>query len=249
MIVRIWLRLDSNRSLHHFLSIELPNNSKIIKGCGLSISYLPDRRTFDRRLKTISKDIKERISTMGNLFVCEDLVKPYMVATDTSLLRSKGKVWHRSSMMKEGIVPCSGIDTDARWGCSHTKEGWIFGYKLHMICNTEPYSRIIPLSADVTTANISDKPVYTDVVSCLSPEMLKEIHYMVADPGYDSKKLYDFSMDKRFQLVCLVKRYKNTPIERLKLVDFYESALGQVIYSRRKISIEPLIEHIKSTLE
>ena len=27
---------------------------------------------------------------------------------------------------------------------------------------------------------------------------------------------------------------------------FYESALGQAIYSRRRTSIEPLIEHIKS---
>jgi hypothetical protein len=30
------------------------------------------------------------------------------------------------------------------------------------------------------------------------------------------------------------------------LVDFYESALGQVIYSKRRTSIEPLIQHIKS---
>jgi hypothetical protein len=30
------------------------------------------------------------------------------------------------------------------------------------------------------------------------------------------------------------------------LLDFYESALGQTIYSKRRISIEPLIEHIKS---
>jgi len=34
--------------------------------------------------------------------------------------------------MKKGVVPRSGIDTDARWGFSHSK-GWIFGYKLHMI--------------------------------------------------------------------------------------------------------------------
>jgi hypothetical protein len=54
------------------------------------------------------------------------------------------------------------------------------------------------------------------------------------------------SLKKGFQLVCPVRKYKNTPVERLKLVDFYESALGQVIYSRRRISIEPLIEHIKS---
>ncbi len=73
-----------------------------------------------------------------------------------------------------------------------------------------------------------------------------KIHFMVADPGFNGKKLYDLSLKKGFQLVCPVKRYKNTPVERLKLVEFYESALGQIIYSRRRISIEPLIEHIKS---
>ena len=89
---------------------------------------------------------------MGNLFVFEGLVKPYVIAIDSALLKSKGKVWHKSSM-KKGIVPCSGIDTDARWGFSHTK-GWIFGYKLHMVSSTDS-SIIVPLSADVTTANVS----------------------------------------------------------------------------------------------
>jgi hypothetical protein len=32
----------------------------------------------------------------------------------------------------------------------------------------------------------------------------------------------------------------------LKLVDFYQSALEQVVYSKTSTSIEPLIEHIKS---
>jgi hypothetical protein len=226
--------------------LDLPYNKRIMKACGLSVSYLPppSRRTFDRRLKTISTDIRERIAVMGNLFVSEGIVKPYVVATDTALLKSNGHVWHKSSM-KEGIVPRSGIDTDAKWGRSRTK-GWLFGYKLHMICNTEPSSTIVPLSAYVTTANVSDKPVYLGVVSHLLPETLKNIHYVVADPGYYGKKLYDFSMDKGFQLVCPVRRYKNTSEERLKLVDFYESALGQIIYSKRRISIEPLIEHIKS---
>ena len=243
-IVRIWFRLDSNRSLYRFLSIELPNNRQILKACGLSLTYKPSRRTFDRRLKTIYTDIKEKISTMGNLFVIEGLVKPYVVATDTALLRSKGKVLHRSSI-KKGIVPRSGIDIDARWGRSRTK-GWVFGYKLHMICNTDPLSSVVPLSADVTTANVSDKPAYPDTVSSLLPETLERMHYMVADPGFDSQKLYNFSLRNQFQLICPVKRYKNTPVERLNLVDFYESALGQVVYYRRKISIEPLIEHIKS---
>ena len=37
--------------------------------------------------------------------------------------------------MKKGVVPRPGIDTDARWGYSHTK-GWIFGYKLHLTSTT-----------------------------------------------------------------------------------------------------------------
>jgi hypothetical protein len=116
-----------------------------------------------------------------------------------------------------------------------------------MICSTDPPSTIIPLSVDVTTANVSGKPVYPDLISYLSPEILKKIHFMVADPGFSGKKLYDLSLKKGFQLVCPVKRYKKTSKERLKLVDFYQSALEQVVYSKRSTSvIEPLIEHIKS---
>lgn len=245
----MWFRLDSNRSLHHFLSLDLPYNKRIMKACGLSIaeSYLPSRRTFDRRLKTVSSDIKGRIAAMGNLFVLEDFVKPYILAVDSTLLKAyKGKVWHASSM-KEGIVPRSGIDTDARWGFSHTR-GWIFGYKLHMVCSTD--SLIVPLFADVTTANIPDNQVYPELTSsspnCLSPEIIKKVHFMVADQGYDDQSLYESSMKRGFHLVCPVRRYRKTPEERLKLVDFYESSLGQIVYSKRGISIESLIEHIKA---
>ena len=51
----------------------------------------------------------------------------------------------------EKEVPRSGIDTDARWGYSHTKK-WVFGYKLHLTSTTSDL--IVPLTADVTTANI-----------------------------------------------------------------------------------------------
>ena len=71
---------------------------------------------------------------------------------------------------------------------------------------------------------------------------------MVADPGYDDKELYKYSKKVLgIELVCPVERYKSTSKKRLELVCFYESVLGQAtIYSQRRISIEPLIEHIKS---
>ena len=87
-VVRIWFRLDSNRALHDFLAMDCYSyNRKIMKACGLT--SLPDRRTFDRRLSTISVNIKEMISSMGNLFVNERLVDPYIVAIDSTLLRAK----------------------------------------------------------------------------------------------------------------------------------------------------------------
>ncbi len=45
-------------------------------------------------------------------------------AVDSTLMKAKGPVWHKS-YMKKGIVSCSGIDTDARWGYSRTKDGYL----------------------------------------------------------------------------------------------------------------------------
>jgi len=97
------------------------------------------------------------ISAMGCLFVTERLVvDPSITATDSTMIKAKGCVWHKSSMEK-GEIPCPGIDTDARWGYSHTK-GWIFGYKLHLTSTTGDL--IVPLTADVTTANVPDNRMY-----------------------------------------------------------------------------------------
>ena len=100
----------------------------------------------------------------------------------------------------------------------------------------------MPLSAGVTTANVQDNQVYGELASSLPSTTTKKTYYMTADPGYDDQNLYDLSMNLGFQLVCPVNRYRNTPQERVKLIDFYESTLGQAIYSKRGTSIEPMIE-------
>ena len=97
-VVRIWFRLDSNRALHEYLAMEMPYNKKIMKGCGLS--RVPSRRTFDRRLVTISKDIKNRITTMGELFVRDKIIDPSILSTDSTLIKAQGYVCHKSSMKK-----------------------------------------------------------------------------------------------------------------------------------------------------
>jgi len=61
---------------------------------------------------------------MNCLFVEEKMIDPYIVAIDSTLLKAKGHVRHKSSMNK-GIVPCSGIDTDARWDLAILKDGYL----------------------------------------------------------------------------------------------------------------------------
>ena len=123
---------------------------------------------------------------MGYLFIAEGLVDHHSItAIDSTLLKAKDCVWHKSSM-KKGIVPHSGIDTDARWwGYSHTK-GWIFGYKLHLTSTTGEI--VVPLTADVTTVNVPDNKMYIPLTSSSRVFSLPALRYMVADPGYDAKK-------------------------------------------------------------
>jgi hypothetical protein len=153
---------------------------------------------------------------MGNLFVKERLVDPYIVVTlDSTLLRAKGHLWHKSSMIK-GVVPRSGIDTIARWGFSHTK-GWIFGYKLHITASTG--SLIVPLSAGFTQADVQDNQMYPTITSSSLPQ---GVRYMAAaDSGYDDHKLYDWSTKRGFELVCPVSQiYSHTSNNRLQLIEF-----------------------------
>lgn len=67
--------------------------------------------------------------------------------------------------MIKRVVSRSEIDTDTGWGFSHTKGG-VFGYEPYIAGSTD--SVIVPLLADVATANVSYKLVYPDAISNLS---------------------------------------------------------------------------------
>ncbi len=75
--------------MHTFLDMDCQYTHKLALACGL-IKIPRSRRTFDRRLQTISTDIKERISTMGYLFVAiEGLADASIIAIDSTLLKQK----------------------------------------------------------------------------------------------------------------------------------------------------------------
>jgi hypothetical protein len=100
--VRMGFRPDSNNALHTFLIMDCCQyNRKLAIACGL-ITIPCSRRTFDRRLKNISTNIKERISTMGYLFVAaEDLADLSITAIYSNLIKANGHLLHKSSIKKE----------------------------------------------------------------------------------------------------------------------------------------------------
>ena len=234
-IVRVWQRIDSTRGLHAFLTKEKPYNRAVCKACVGDST--PSRRTLDRRFKALPPMLKRSIKLMAEALCRKGLVDPLLTAVDSSLLKAKGPVWHKSSMEKKEI-PCPGIDTDARWGKSTTK-GWVFGYKLHLTSTALPIA--VPLSADVTTANVPDNRVYPRLTEGLPGD----VGFTAGDGGYDDEDLYALTLARGRVLVAPVERFENTPPERLALADFYESPAGQAIYGLRGISVEPLINQIK----
>jgi hypothetical protein len=82
-------------------------------------------------------------------------------------------------------------------------------------------SVIVPLAADVTTANVQDNQMYNPIIS--SSSISSETCFIIGDSGYDDHKLYDLSTKRGFELVCPVQRYEHTPADRLEQIQFYES--------------------------
>ncbi len=106
------------------------------------------------------------------------------------------------------------------------------------------------MQQSITVANMPDNRIYTSLSSpahSSSPVFyLPSALHMVVSPGYDNN-VYEYSKKVLgISLVSLVERYESNSKKRLEIVCFYQSDIGQTIYDRRRISMESVIEHIKS---
>lgn len=115
----------------------------------------PDRRTWERRLKALPDKLPAQIGCLGCHLVA--LIQPWAtcgraVAADSTVLRSRGGVWHQKHRMA-GEVPHTSIDTEAHWTKSGW-HGWVYGWKLHLI--TVVANVWIPLAAEIPLANHDD---------------------------------------------------------------------------------------------
>ena len=146
----------------------------------------PARRTWERRLKGLPASLPAQIGCFGRYLV--ELIAPWAtcgraVAIDSTVLRSNGGVWHKKDREK-GEVPHSSIDTQAHWTKSGW-HGWVYGWKLHIACVVAAVW--IPLSAELTSANLADN----EIAPALIHELPPEAHLILGDLHYNAPNVHE----------------------------------------------------------
>ena len=143
----------------------------------------PSRRTWERRLKAIPATLPAQIGCLGRHLI--DLIQPWAtcgraVAIDSTVLRSRGGVWHQKHREK-GEVPHSSIDTEAHWTKSGWR-GWVYGWKLHVVSVVAAVW--FPIAAVLTPANVADSDPAPDLLDEVPAEVrfgLGDLHYNVPE--------------------------------------------------------------------
>ena len=196
----------------------------------------PARRTWERRLKGLPASLPAQIGCFGRYLV--ELIAPWAscgraVAVDSTVLRSNGGVWHKKDREK-GEVPHSSIDTEAHWTKSGW-HGWVYGWKLHIACAVAAVW--IPLSAELTSANVADNQVAPALIQELPPEA----HLILGDLHYNAPNVHEVcEQTDRLLLTTQYGPYPHTDpgVE-----------VRRLFHKLRSLAIENFNEHFKGIFD
>lgn len=247
----VFYRLTSVRSLARFLA----KNNQLAVACGFT-DQLPSHRTFTRRFKTLEHPVVEFARQVAQLLVRSRVISLKVVATDSSLIKAKG----RPTQKRNPKVKPS--DPDARWGWSRTKD-WLFGYKLHLtstvLVKTAHHSRqvrqtLVPLTWEVSSANRHDSQFLlplTEKTHRLATVCNRKIKYSLADKGYDNNQNYQGVKADGSRLIVPPRALRTrtgepitpSPI-KLSVRRFLATKRGKELFCRRA-DVERLIGHLK----
>ena len=196
----------------------------------------PTRRTWERRLKGIPESLPAQIGCFGRYLV--SLILPWAtygraVSIDSTVLRSKGGVWHKKDR-EAGILPHTSIDTEAQWTKSGW-HGWVYGWKLHLTCVVA--SVWIPLSAELTPANSADN----EVAPALIYELPQEVRFLLGDLHYNAPNVREVCQrTKRLLVTTEYGAYPHTDAG---------VEVRRIFHKLRSLAIENFHEHFKGIFE
>jgi hypothetical protein len=196
----------------------------------------PTRRTWERRLKGLPASLPTQIGCFGRYLV--ELIAPWAscgraVAVDSTVLRSKGGVWHKKDR-EEGKVPHSSIDTEAHWTKSGW-HGWVYGWKLHIACAVAAVW--IPLSAQLTSANVADNEIAPALIGELPPQA----HFILGDLHYNASNVYEVC--EQTDRLLVTTHYGPYPHTDAGV------EVRRIFHQLRSLAIENFNEHFKGIFD
>jgi Transposase DDE domain len=196
----------------------------------------PSRRTWERRLKALPATLPAQIGCLGRHLV--SLIQPWAtcgraVAIDSTVLRSRGGVWHQKHREK-GEVPHTSIDTQAHWTKSGW-HGWVYGWKLHVVSVVAAVW--FPLAAVLTPANVADSEPAADLLA----EVPAEVRFVLGDRHYNTPDLRaDCDLHDRLLVASQYGTYPHTD-------DGVE--VRRIFHKLRSTAIENFNEHFKGIFD
>lgn len=196
----------------------------------------PARRTWERRLKGLPASLPAQIGCFGRYLV--ELIVPWAtcgraVAIDSTILRSNGGVWHKKDREK-GEVPHSSIDTHAHWTKSGW-HGWVYGWKLHITCAVAAVW--IPLSAELTPANVADN----EVAPALIYELPSDARFILGDLHYNAPNVREVC--EQTERILVTTQYGPYPHTDVGV------EIRRIFHKLRSLAIENFNEHFKGIFD
>ncbi|MCI0564060.1 MAG: transposase [Nitrososphaera sp.] len=224
--------------VHELLSVLNEPTLEIQQLRGLLTEHerYPTRRTWERRLKGLPASLPAQIGCFGRYLV--EWIAPWAscgraVALDSTVLRAKGGVWHKKDREK-GEVPHSSIDPEAHWTKSGW-HGWVYGWKLHIACALATVW--IPLSAELTPANVADN----EVAPALIHELPPEAHLILGDLHYNAPNVHEVC--EQTDRLLVTTQYGPYPHPDAGV------EVRRIFHKLRSLAIENFNEHFKGIFD
>jgi hypothetical protein len=230
----------------------------------LGDAHFPSRATYFRRYRRAHRLYRAAIRLQGEKAIGEGLINERDVAVDKSLIEALGPDWHQQDR-QAGRLP-TGVDGESTWGYSE-HDGWVQGYSYEVVVTATPGSLVFPLLASVDVASASEARSFQAEMTLLPGGTIN----VLADSGFDANYLGEaVEQDENGQptgrhFLCPEnprnnKRAKTKPGNadasrahsrelRRQRRQFLKSARGQRLYARRKKTVEPFNQWLKSLFE
>jgi hypothetical protein len=243
LVIMIIRHLHSPNELLSVLSQPTPE-MLVLRNLLCQDGHFPSRRTWERRLAALPQTLPAQIGCLGRHLV--EVIQPWShagraVAIDSTILRSRGGVWHKKHR-ETGEIPHTSIDTEAHWTKSGW-HGWVYGWKLHLagavawLGQQNEGMLWIPLAADLTAANVADNEKAPDLLA----ELPQEVCFVFGDRHYNTDELRAECRGRGRVLVCSqYGRYPHNDAGK---------EVRRVLHKLRSLALENLNEHIKSIFD